>query len=298
MMGRQWFVAAGVAWAVAVAALLAACGGNSNKPKSPTAAGSSATRAATQSGRATGGTPAPNASGPTGPLAVATATPLVTNQAGCAQFAYTPVQAQGTPPPRPQVSLSQLDVPNNLVNQILTTFQPLQPDVIPNNPNSTTQVTGTNLTLADVAQTATNPQQAANYLSQIHFLGGSQRGWAAPVNQGRIPTIYVQHFVFGNDFGAESFLRNPVIGKTICAHPEPGATIGQTTARFFYTFDVSLQGGGTGPADGHGVFWRCGRIINGVTGAGVPGQITAAQIDQIAQKAQQVFLQNSQQPCS
>jgi hypothetical protein len=291
-MRRQWILA--VAGAIGVAALLAGCGSDGNKPKSPSAAVSTPrpTQAAAPSGTRGGS----NTAGPAPTLAAAPATPLATNQAGCAQFAYTPVQPQGTPPPRPPVSLSQLDVSNNLVTQVLPAFQPLQPDTAPN--STSTQLLGATLTAADVAQTAADPQQAFAYLNQIGFLGGSQRGWAAPVNQGRIPTIYVQHFVFGNDFGAESFLRNPVIGKTVCAHPEPGSQIGQSTAHFFYTFDVPLQGGGTGPADGHGVFWRCGRVVNGVTGAGVPGQVTRAQIEQIAQRTQQTFVQNSQQPCS
>lgn len=282
-MRRQPLIVASLA--LLAAALLAGCGGNkkNNAHKatiSPTSARSTV-------------------SGSPGPTVAQTASPLGTPFAGttsaCTSLgagpgAPTPAAAAvtaeppfvvATQPVRPAIDLNEFSV---------------NPQYIPSGFKSN-EAPGqvAKIAAADLAQTTANPQATVAHLNNIGFLGGRQQAWAGPQTQGRIPSIFVDHLVFSTDAGATDFLSNPPFAASICVRPESGPQLGQESIHVFYAYNIQLATGGTGPADGHGVYWRCGRADIVVTAAGAPGQITQGQVDDLARKLQADFVKK--QPC-
>ncbi len=282
--------------AIAATALVAACGGNNNanKKTATTAAQPSTTRPAT------GGSPSAAAvSGITVlPGGIQTPSPrstqVINPSPGCAAQASGPAGSPvaavpptqeppfvpGQQPVRPSVDLAAFTVNPAYIPSGFKSLDADQPKPV-------------SISASDVASTANNPQGTLVHLNNIGFLGGRQQGWSAQAVQGRIPTIYVLHLVFNNDAGASEFLRNPPLGALLCAKPEPGPPIGQEALHIFYQYQTP---GGAGPADGHSVYWRCGRIVIGVNDSSVPGQATQGVVDDLARKIQADFIKT--QPCS
>lgn len=286
---RSWLQGLVLA-ATAVSLLSMACGGSSNKPKTPTPAATSANAVSTQTGgiAGTAGTPS---STPTTQRVATPSAGTASSSAACSAFtagpqppapAVAPTSAAtidaSNAPSRPPIDVSALTVSPQLVS-------PFTP-AIDGRINPT-----------DLAKSTADPPAALARLNSIGFLGGRQQGFTGPTNQGRIPTLFVQHLVFNADPGASDFLRNPLVAAQICLRPENAPQIGQETQGFFYQFNVALPTGGQGPADGHSILWRCGRVVIGVTGAGAPGQTTQGQLYDLAQKIQAQFVQSGQ-PCS
>jgi hypothetical protein len=271
--------------------VLTACGGNNSKKASPTAA-----QVVT---RSTPTTSAPDTTGrvatPGGPATAQTVTPQRTPQAGpsvgcvatnqsppaaAAPATPEPPFAPGPQPTRPEVDLSTFTVDPR---SIPAGFKAVEAD-----PKVPVRVSA-----QDIASSAANPQTTLSHLTNIGFLGGRQQAWAASPVQNRIPSIYVLHLVFGNDAGASDFLRNPPLAATICARPESGPQLGQETLHLFYTYETP---GGAGPADGHALYWRCGRVVLGVNNSNAPAQASQGLVDDLGRKVLADFTRA--QPCS
>jgi len=287
--------------ALAAAVLVTACGGgnNANKGKATVAAPPSVTRPAAPSSAAGGSPAAVNVAGGTArPGVIQTPTPRNTQVAnpspGCAAQASgpngSPVAAvpptqeppfvPGQQPVRPPVDLAAFTVNPAYIPSGFTSLDADQKKPV-------------SISASDIASTATNPQATLAHLNNIGFLGGRQQGWSAQPLQGRIPTIYVLHLVFNTDAGASEFLRNPPLGALICARPEPGPELGQEALHIFYQYQTP---GGAGPADGHSVYWRCGRVVIGVNDSSIPGLATQGIVDDLARKIQGDYVKT--QPCS
>jgi hypothetical protein len=185
--------------------------------------------------------------------------------------------ANAPQPSRPPVDLAAFTVPDSFIPAGWTRFGDDRIGV-------TNIVTGTK-----------DPQAALNFLNSIGFLAGRQQNWSGPLAQNRYPTLFVQNLVFGTDAGASRFLHSPVFGDKLCIKPEQAPLMGQETAGFSYQYVAALNGGGTGPFDGHSDLVRCGRIVVGITGAGAPGQVTKSSIDDLAKRV--VDELKKSQPC-
>jgi len=186
--------------------------------------------------------------------------------------------APGPQPVRPAIDLSKLTVPPSFI------------------PAPFTKVGDGAVGAPAIAKDALDPQGSLNRLNTIGFLGGREQIWTGPAFQGRIPTRYVQYIVFSSDAGASDFLRAPILASNLCVHVETGPALGQEAISLVYRFSLALEGGGTGDGEGHGVLWRCGRVLTNVTGSAAPGQVQRSEIDDLARK---VFAQfNKVERCS
>jgi len=282
---RIWQRAGIAVAALLITVIMAGCTSGNSKPKTPspappaarTATGSPPTgtsRASQDTPAAGRGTPATGAilsgcTGQTGPR-----TPVAGNASPTPEAPFV----AGTQPVRPAVDLTQLTVP---------------PDAVP--AGYVASIDG-RVQPQSIARDAASPPAALNHLNNIGLLGGKELGWTGPTIDGRIPTLYVQYLIFGTDAGAAEFLRAPVFGANLCIRSEASPLIGQETSGLFYQFETPLQGGSTGSSDGHGIFWRCGRVLLGVTGASAPGKITQNQIGDLARRVQAEFIKS--QPCA
>ena len=271
--------------AVVPAFVLMGCSGGNNKKGSS----ASATAGTFFAGSPVSGNQTPSPEG----------TPFAGTTSACATLvsgpgAPTPTTAAApiTPEP-PFVAGTQPTRPNIDLNEFT-----VNPQHIPSGFTSAEagRSTPVRLTAADLAQTTANPQATVAHLNNIGFLGGRQQAWGGPTTQGRIPSIYVDHLVFVTDAGASNFIHSPAFSATICVKPETGAQIGQESAHVFYQFTIPLATGGNGPAEGHGVYWRCGRVDIVVTAAGAPAQFSEGQVDDLVRKIQNDFVKK--QPCS
>lgn len=287
--------------ALAAAAVLAACGGNNNsiKKNGTVAVAPSATRPPASTSQPAAAAASGTARPGTEPTASPRNTPVTNPSAGCATQSAGPSGPAGaaaavapTPPTqeppfvpgqqpvRPSVDLATITVNPTYIPSGYTSLDADHPGPV-------------SISATDIATPASNPQATLAHLNNIGFLGGRQQGWSAQPVQGRIPTIYVLHLVFSSDAGASEFLRNPPLSAIVCAKPEPGQQIGQEALHVFYQYQTP---GGAGPADGHSIYWRCGRVVIGVNDSSVPGLATQGTVDDLARKIQGDFIKT--QPCS
>ncbi|MHB8576279.1 MAG: hypothetical protein ACYDCQ_13220 [Dehalococcoidia bacterium] len=279
---------------LSAAVILLACGGGNTaqKPGAVASPARSATSAAQSSVSATpraaastatpssSSTPAITQTGTATPAA--TGTPAATDAAGCLRFPLTPLSAaDGTVTARPAIDGSKWTIP--------------QQDI----PKGFTNVGGGDLKAESISPTTiaigtADPPASLAHLQQIGMLGGRQQQWAGPQAGGLTSVVQILHIAFNDDRGAANFLSNPVITASACVKEESGPNVGQATRHFSYSAPVKTDNGAPLSEDGHGVMWRCGRVLINVVEVGAAGQFTQAMTDDLARNVQALFVKSDQ----